>query len=76
MMGERKVDQAALFYEFSVEQHVPAVHMLRAVDRFVDLAGMREHLKPFYSAIGRPSIEALSAQNALSGKRRLLGRGP
>ncbi len=31
MMGERRVDQAALFYEFSLERHVPADHMLRAI---------------------------------------------
>ncbi len=37
MMGERQVDQAALFYEFSLERHVPADHLLRAIDRFVDL---------------------------------------
>lgn len=37
MMGERQTDQAALFYEFSLERHVPAEHMLRAIDRFVDL---------------------------------------
>ena len=37
MMGERRVDQSALFYEFSLERHVPADHMLRAIDRFVEL---------------------------------------
>ena len=39
MMGERQVDQAALFYEFSLERHVPGHHLLRSIDRFVDLAG-------------------------------------
>ena len=39
MMGERRVDQGALFYEFSLERHVPADHMLRSIDRFVDLDG-------------------------------------
>ena len=35
MMGERRVVQEALFYEFSPERHVPADHMLlRAIDRF------------------------------------------
>jgi hypothetical protein len=34
MMGERRVDQGALFYEFSLERHVPADHLLRAIDRF------------------------------------------
>lgn len=37
MMGERRVDQAKLFYEFSLDRHVPEDHLLRAVDRFVDL---------------------------------------
>jgi hypothetical protein len=37
MMGERQTDQAALFYEFSLERRVPADHMLRAIDRFVDM---------------------------------------
>ena len=35
MMGPRQVDQAALFYEFSLERHVPATHLLRSIDRFV-----------------------------------------
>lgn len=57
MMGERRVAQEPLFYEFSLDRHVPADHLLRAIDRFVDLSGMREHLRWFYSAIGRPSID-------------------
>ena len=57
MMGERAVAQEAVFYSFSLERHVPASHMLRAIDRFVDLSSIREHLKPFYSETGRPSID-------------------
>src|SRR5687768_7376909 len=57
MMGERRVAQEALFYEFSLERHIPADHLLRAIDRVVDLSGLRAHLRPFYSAIGRPSID-------------------
>ena len=57
MMGERQVDQGALFYKFSLDRHVPADHFLRAIDRFVDLEGVRAHLAPFYSATGRPSID-------------------
>lgn len=57
MMGERRVDQAALFYTFSLEDHVPANHLLRSIDRFVELEGLRGHLAPFYSAMGRPSID-------------------
>src|SRR5438874_11510158 len=57
MMGESRVGQEALFYEFSLERHVPADHLLRSIDRFVDLSGVRAHLRPFYSEIGRPSID-------------------
>jgi len=57
MMGARKVDQGALFYEFCLDRHVPCDHMLRAIDRFVDLSGVRAHLEPYYSAVGRPSID-------------------
>src|SRR5829696_5394872 len=57
MMGERRVAQEALFYEFSLERHIPADHLLRAIDRVVDLSGLRVHLRPFYSELGRPSID-------------------
>lgn len=57
MMGERRVAQDSLFYEFSLEGHVPANHLLRAIDRFVDLTGLRLHLSGFYSTTGRPSID-------------------
>jgi hypothetical protein len=57
MMGPRQVDQALLFYEFSLERHVPGAHLLRAIDRFVDLSDVRSHLAPFYSSIGRPSAK-------------------
>lgn len=57
MMGPKQTDQAALFYEFSLERHVPAAHMLRNIDRFVDLSVVRSELAPFYSSIGRPSID-------------------
>jgi transposase len=56
MMGQQ-AGQEALFYEFSLERHVPANHLLRAIDRFVDLGGLRSHLAPFYSSTGRPSID-------------------
>src|SRR6266481_1202520 len=57
MMGDRQVQQDALFYEFSLERHVPEKHLLRAIDRFLDLKGVRAYLAPFYSDAGRPSID-------------------
>src|SRR3981189_3656824 len=57
MMGERTVMQEALFYGFSLERRIPSDHMLRKIDRFVDLSGVWAHLEPFYSNVGRPSID-------------------
>jgi len=57
MMGSRQVAQGALFYEFSIDEHVPTDHLLRSIDRFVDLEDLRRHLAPFYSSSGRPSVD-------------------
>src|SRR5471030_3270342 len=57
MMGERTVLEEPLFFGFSLERHIPPDHLLRSIDRFVDLDGVRQHLKPYYSPIGRPSID-------------------
>jgi transposase len=57
MMGERTVMQEALFYGFNLEQHVSADHMVRSIDRFVDLSEVRKHLEPFYSSTDRPSVD-------------------
>ena len=57
MMGHRQVEQAALFYEFSLEKHVPPDHLLRLIDRFVELGELRRELATFYSTTGRPSID-------------------
>src|SRR5882757_7550195 len=57
MMGHRQVEQAALFYAFSLERHVPADHLLRSIDRFVELGDLRRELAALYSTMGRPSID-------------------
>jgi transposase len=57
MMGRQSDGQERLFYSFSLDDHVPADHLLRGVDRFLDLSGLREHLGAFYSNTGRPSID-------------------
>jgi len=41
MMGEQTLAQEALFYSLNLERHVPADHLLRSIDRFVDLSGIR-----------------------------------
>jgi transposase len=56
MMG-MQAEPAQLFYDFRLDDHVPCDHLLRAIDRFLDLVSVRSELKPFYSVIGRPSID-------------------
>ncbi|BEP46275.1 transposase [Variovorax sp. V15] len=56
MMGQNAV-QDQLFYAFNLETHVPGDHLLRGVDRFLDLGELRQHLAPFYSHTGWPSID-------------------
>jgi len=57
MMGPKQEAHAALFYEFSLEGHVPQNHLLRSIERFVDLNDTRQYLAEFYSHTGRPSID-------------------
>jgi len=57
MMGQQGAAQEQLFYAFSIESHVPADHLLRRIDRVLDLSDLRRHLAPFYSHTGRPSID-------------------
>jgi transposase len=56
MMG-CQVAPAQLFYDFCLDDHVPADHMLRGIDRHLELDSVRAQLKPFYSSTGRPSID-------------------
>jgi transposase len=57
MMGQQGGAQDRLFYSFNIGDHVPRGHLLRGIDRFFDLGELRQHLAPFYSHTGRPSID-------------------
>ena len=46
-----------MFYDFCLEDHVPDDHLLRKIDQFLELDDLRETLRPFYSSMGRPSID-------------------
>ena len=57
MMGQLPAAQNALFYDFNLEQHIPPDHLLRQINQFLDFDTIRNHLKPFYSHTGRPSVD-------------------
>src|SRR6266850_697650 len=57
MMGQGSGGQKPLFYSFNLDDHVPGDHLLRGIDRCLDLSALRRELAPFYSYTGRPSID-------------------
>jgi transposase len=57
MMGRRNQDQGRLFYEFCLDEAVPDDHLVRKVGAILDLSWVYAELAPYYSEIGRPSID-------------------
>jgi len=57
MMGRQSGDQDRLFYDVSLDGLVPKDHLVRRIDAVLDLAWLRAELAPYYSHIGRPSID-------------------
>ncbi len=72
MMGQQPRTQS-LFYYFRLEDQIPEGHLLRLIDRHVDLSFVRERVKSLYSSTGRPCAFGKSAQLANSGSLWLLG---
>ncbi len=59
MMGRQAGDQSQLFYLFNLEERIPERHLLRRINPIVTrvLADLCPKLQPFYSEVGRPSID-------------------
>jgi len=57
MMGRQSGGQERLFYRFNLETVVPENHLLRGIDRWLDLSELRPHLADHYSHTGRPSVD-------------------
>jgi transposase len=57
MMGRLDKRQGRFFYNFCLEYHVPQTHLLRQIDKVLDLSDVRQKLAPYYSNIGRPSLD-------------------
>ena len=55
--GKPRRRSSAVVYAFNLEDHIPGDHLLRGIDRFMDLSELRQHLASFYSHTGRPSID-------------------
>jgi transposase len=57
MMGRRKQGQGQLFYEFRLDEAVPEDHLVRQIQALLDLSWVYAELAPYYSEIGRPSVD-------------------
>jgi len=57
MKGSSDTPQKPFFYAFNLDDVVPQDHLLRHIDRFLDLSDLRQHLEPYYSHTGRPSVD-------------------
>lgn len=57
MMGRLDGDQGKLFYAFDLDAAVPADHLVREIDRVLDLSWVRLELVAYYSRTGRRSID-------------------
>jgi transposase len=56
MIGDPPSQQDQFLYNFTLDDYIPEDHLLRQIDQLLDLRSLREHLAPFYSHTGRPSI--------------------
>ena len=46
MMGRHDTSQGQLFYSFDLDEVVPADHLVREIDRVLDLSWVRQELDP------------------------------
>ncbi|HUI66858.1 MAG TPA: IS5/IS1182 family transposase, partial [Nitrospirota bacterium] len=46
-----------MFYYIRMEDLVPEDHLLRLIDKHIDLSFVRDKVKHLYSYTGRPSID-------------------
>ena len=54
LLGEKQRHEP-MFYYVRMEDMVPENHLLRLIDKYIDLGFIREKVKHLYSHTGRPS---------------------
>src|SRR5499427_5445587 len=57
MMGRLNHDQEQFFYSFRLDEAVPDDHPVREIAAVLDLSWVHSELAPYYSQLGRPSID-------------------
>jgi transposase len=57
MLGRQESGQGQFFYSFDLDEVVPPDHLVRQIAAVLDLSWVHKELSPYYSQIGRPSID-------------------
>ena len=57
MMGRLKREQGQFFYSFCLDEVVPDDHRVREIAGVLDLSWVHAEVGPYYSPLGRPSID-------------------
>ena len=57
MMGRLKQSQGQFFYSFCLDEVIPHDHRVREISGVLDLSWVHAELGPYYSPLGRPSID-------------------
>jgi transposase len=57
MMGRLNHEQEQFFYSFRLDEAVPEDHPVREIAAVLDLSWVHTELAPYYSQLGRPSID-------------------
>jgi transposase len=57
MMGRLTHDQEQFLYSFRLDEAVPDDHPVREIAAVLDLSWVHSELAPYYSRLGRPSID-------------------
>lgn len=64
MLGEKQ-RREPMFYYVRIEEMIPENHLLRLVDKHIDLSFIRGKVKHLYSHTGRPSIYSVIGVRSL-----------
>ena len=57
MMGRLESGQGKFFYDFCLDDHESSDHLLLRIEAVLDLGWLRAESSPFYSSLGRPSVD-------------------
>ena len=73
MMGRQTRGQEQLFYEFSLDEVVPADHLVRRLDAVLDTSWVHGELAPFYSALSNAVVgqDILKLAHCFTGSARV-----